>query len=71
MPEVAMIEIDGVSYQKSSKSNSGGQFCVGVAQENGEIWVINTNRRGPIVRFTKEEWRAFMAGVKLNEFDIG
>lgn len=69
MTKATKIEIDGVVYRKSSMSNSGGQFCVGVACKDGEIWVTNTNRRGPVVRFTKREWQAFLAGVKLNEFD--
>lgn len=64
------IEIDGITYRKSSVSHSGGNYCVGVAHQNGEIWITNTNRRGPIVQFTMEEWNAFLLGVKMHEFDL-
>jgi hypothetical protein len=65
-----IIEIEGIKYRKSSYSNSGGQFCVGVAHEDDLVLVTNTKTRGPVVRFTKVEWRAFIAGVKEHEFDL-
>jgi len=32
--------------------------------------VANRNRRGAVVRFTRKEWSAFVAGVKNGEFDV-
>ena len=68
MAKRATIEVNGVVYRKSSWSDSG-QLCVGVAFQNNDVLVINTNTQDPVLRFTKEEWRAFLAGVKANEFD--
>lgn len=64
------IEIDGVRYRKSSYSKVGGGHCVGVACKDETVLVTNTNGRGPMVRFSKGEWHAFIAGVKKGEFDI-
>lgn len=68
MTKAATVEVDGVVYKKSSLSNSS-QLCVGVAFKNDDVLVINTNTRDLVLRFTREEWLAFVAGVKSNEFD--
>ncbi len=65
-----LTEIDGTTYRKSSFSNSGGQFCVGVAYDGATVSVISTIRGGPAIQFNREEWRAFLAGAKHGEFDI-
>jgi predicted secreted Zn-dependent protease len=45
--------------------------CVGVALSDGKIHVTNTTTsNSPTATFTKEEWTAFIAGVKNGEFDI-
>lgn len=68
MAKGALIEINGVLYRKSSCSNSS-QLCVGVAYKDNDVLVVNTNTQDLVLRFTREEWRAFIAGVKANEFD--
>jgi hypothetical protein len=68
MGKATTIEINGVVYRKSSCSNSS-QLCVGVAYKNNDVLVINTNTQDLVLRFTMKEWRAFIAGVKANEFD--
>jgi hypothetical protein len=70
MTENIFVDIGGITYRKSSYSNSGGQFCVGVSCADSVVMVTNTNQPSPVVHFTKEEWRAFVAGVKNNEFEI-
>ncbi len=52
-----------------SRTCDNGQ-CVQVAR-NGEFVVIgNTNNpEGPVSEFTVEEWRHFLAGAKLGDFD--
>lgn len=70
MSKELFIEIEGVKYQKSSYSATGGNNCVGVVCKDEMVLVTNTNSRGRVVRFTKGEWRAFVAGVKRGEFDI-
>lgn len=68
MAKGATVEVNGVVYQKSSRSNSS-QLCVGVAFQNNDVLVVNTKTQDPVLRFTREEWRAFIQGVKANEFD--
>lgn len=55
---------------KSSLSFANGN-CVEVAiLAGGEIGVRNSrDPDGPILLFTSDEWRAFLAGVRNGEFD--
>jgi len=62
------INIQGRTFVKSS--HSGSSSCVGVEINNDKISVINTNEKKTIVEFTKDEWIAFIKGVKDCEFDI-
>ena len=44
--------------------------CVGVARRGESIFIANTNNLdGPVSEFTIEEWRQFLAGAKLGDFD--
>lgn len=57
-----------LAWRKSSASGSSG--CVEVATTANEIFVRDSkNRSGAVLRFTSVEWRAFLAGVRLGEFD--
>ena len=62
-------------YRKSSYSNgNGGNNCVEVAtDEKGNRTVRDSKQAGydlyPVLRFTPDEWAAFIAGVKDGEFD--
>jgi hypothetical protein len=64
-----MSKADGqVTWVKSSLSISNGQ-CVQVAgYGNGDVGVKNS-RGGPALRFTSQEWQAFVHGVRNGEFD--
>jgi hypothetical protein len=55
---------------KSSLSYANGN-CVEVASlPSGEIGVRNSrDSAGPVLRFTSEEWHAFLGGVRNGEFD--
>jgi Domain of unknown function (DUF397) len=56
-------------WRKSSYS--GGSGCVEVAVRAGLVGVRHTkDREGPVLRFTPEEWVAFVAGVRNGEFDL-
>ena len=56
------------AWRKSSASGSSG--CVEVAATANEILIRDSkNRSGAILRFTEVEWRAFLAGVRMGEFD--
>ena len=67
-----MEHIDDLRWRKSSFSGNGGASCVEVAGHDGMILVRDTkdHGKGPIHRYTPDEWRAFMAGVRNGEFDL-
>jgi Domain of unknown function (DUF397) len=60
----------GSDWIKSSLSYASGN-CVEVASlPGGEIGVRNSrSSAGPVLRFTPEEWHAFLGGVRNGEFD--
>jgi Domain of unknown function (DUF397) len=60
----------GSYWVKSSLSFSNGN-CVEVASLPGhEIGVRNSrDSEGPVLRFTSDEWHAFLGGVRNGEFD--
>jgi hypothetical protein len=57
-------------WVKSSLSFSNGN-CVEVADlPEGAIGVRNSrDPDGGVLRFTSDEWRAFIGGVRIGEFD--
>ena len=54
---------------KSSYSGNGD--CIEIIfQLGGGVLIRDTkDRTGPVLAFTEEEWRAFIAGVRNHEFD--
>ena len=60
----------GSYWIKSSLSYACGN-CVEVASlPEGEIGVRNSrDSTGPVLRFTSDEWHAFIGGVRNGEFD--
>ena len=60
----------GPCWIKSSLSFSNSN-CVQVARlPDGQVGVRDSkNPQGPILRFTTDEWRAFLAGARRGEFD--
>ena len=60
----------GFHWVKSSLSFSNGN-CVEVAGlPEGEIGVRNSrDAEGAVLRFTSDEWHAFLGGVRNGEFD--
>lgn len=61
---------DDWRWRTSTASGSGGN-CVEVAFPNGdEVWVRDSkDPDGAMLRFTRQEWSAFVAGVRHGEFD--
>lgn len=61
---------DKLSFTRSSYCASS--CCVEVARvpEKGKVLVRNSQAVGERIEFSVEEWRAFLAGVKSNEFDL-
>jgi Domain of unknown function (DUF397) len=60
----------GSYWVKSSLSFSNGN-CVEVSSlADGEIGVRNSrDSEGAVLRFTPDEWHAFLGGVRNGEFD--
>jgi hypothetical protein len=57
------------NWRKSTRSGSNGQ-CVEARRMGETIQVRDSkNTSGPVLSFTLNEWSAFTAGVKQNEFD--
>jgi hypothetical protein len=64
-------DLSRAPWRKSSYSGNGTN-CVEVAIIDDVIAVRDSkNRSGPALRFTCSEWRAFLAGAKDGEFDLG
>ena len=58
-----------LEFRKSTFSDRGGR-CVDVAITEEAVFIRNSKKHNPIVKFTHEEWEAFLLGVKNNEFEI-
>ena len=60
-----------LTWKKSSFSFANGD-CVEVTNlPDGQIGVRDSkDTRGPVLRFTASEWRAFVGGVRNGEFDL-
>lgn len=62
--------VTGSTWVKSSLSFANGN-CVEVSDlPGGAIGVRNSrDSEGPVLRFTPDEWHAFLGGVRKGEFD--
>ena len=66
-----MVEHDVVAENWHISSASGSGTCVEVRIAAEHVHVRDTkDRQGAFLTFTHGEWRAFLAGVRLGEFDI-
>jgi predicted secreted Zn-dependent protease len=60
--------VGGVDWRVSRTCEGGA--CVGVARQGDVVLIGNaSNSESPINKFTLDEWRQFLAGVKLGDFD--
>jgi hypothetical protein len=58
---------DGLIW--STSSHCADSACVEVAWSGGEVLVRDSkDRSGPVLRFTRSEWVAFVGGVREGEF---
>ena len=63
-------DTEGLRWRKASFSGANGGGCVEVADHDGMILVRDTKDRSKAPhRYTADEWRAFVAGVRAGEFD--
>ncbi len=65
------MDLTGVIWRKSHRSNGSGGDCVEVAKlADGDRAVRDSkDPPGPALVFTTAEWVAFTAGVRAGEFD--
>jgi predicted secreted Zn-dependent protease len=57
-----------LTWQKSRTCESGA--CVIVARQGESVLIGNSaDPEGQVSVFTREEWRNFIAGIKLGDFD--
>ena len=61
---------ENLVWRKSTESGTGD--CVEVAiTAAGEVFVRHSRTpNGPVLVFNNQEWRAFLAGVRLGEFSV-
>ena len=58
----------GLDWRVSRTCESGA--CVAVARSGESILIRNSSQpNDPVSAFTTDEWREFLAGVKLGHFD--
>lgn len=58
-----------VAYRRATTCGSG--TCVEVAQVDASVLVRDSKHPdGPVLRFSIEEWEAFLLGVEAGEFDL-
>jgi hypothetical protein len=67
------VDLNGARWRKASLSDNNGGNCVEIALNLPGISAVrdSKDREGPVLVFTPDEWRAFAAGVKGGEFDLG
>ncbi|WP_431607108.1 DUF397 domain-containing protein, partial [Protofrankia symbiont of Coriaria ruscifolia] len=62
-PDVDEIVVGNLDWITSSYSNGAGGMCVEVAKlDSGVILRDSVQSDGPVLSFSREEWRAFTDG---------
>ncbi len=64
-------DLTNAAWRKSSRSNGGGDGdCVEVAEVRDQVALRDSkDPTGPVLAFTRAEWRAFLGGVRAGGFD--
>lgn len=66
------MDVSSATWRKSSYSGGNGGGCVEVAAGAEQVLVRDSkDRKGPVLAFTADEWRAFAARVRRGELDLG
>lgn len=65
-------DLNGLTWRKSSHSSDGGQ-CVETAVLPDQRVALRHSKHpaDAVLTYTPAEWRAFIAGAKAGEFDLG
>lgn len=69
---MSKVIFNDIDFKKSTLSpQKRNPQCVAVAQKDGMVAVRDTkDANKTTLLFTRDEWEAFVAGVKNNEFDV-
>lgn len=63
-------QLDGVTWQKSRRSNPSGNCVEAALLANGDVAVRNSrDPEGPALIYTPAEIEAFLGGVRDGDFD--
>lgn len=63
------VDFSDATWRKATASTGNGS-CVEVAFKDGVYGMRDSkDRQGPVLRFTPDEWEAFVKGVHAGEFD--
>jgi len=64
-------DLPTADWRKSSFSGGAHQNCVEVAQTAAGTVAVRDSKdpAGPVLRFTRAEWTAFVRGVRAGEFE--
>jgi len=67
-----MADVTHAVWRKSSYSSGNGGACVEVARNLPDLVAVrdSKNPEGPALVFTPQEWRAFLDGVRADEFSL-
>lgn len=58
-------------WRRAARCSGVNSTCVEVAATADGVAVRDSkDPSGPVLRFTAEEWRVFVAGVRAGEFDV-
>lgn len=64
-------KINGRLFKKSNHSvNLVSAKCVSVSISDRDVLVKRFGQDSPILNFTRDEWDAFLKGIKSGEFDL-
>lgn len=69
---VRAFDLSPTSWRKSSRSNGGDDQtdCVEVAELPGRVAMRDSkDPGGPVLAFSRAEWRAFLGVIRSGEFD--
>ncbi len=68
MNSSGLVSSDDLPWRIAQSCNGG--TCIRVAP-NGKMIVVGDSKdpRGPVLSYTRSEWRAFITGIKRGDFD--
>ena len=67
-----MADVTRAVWRKSSYSSGNGGACVEVARNLPNIVAVRDSKdpEGPALVFAPQQWRAFLDGVRADEFSL-